>query len=84
MNQGENQQFSLWHVSVRFYGFVFDACAGPALGTMTHPAYLTNAVDTSTPEEQGLTPYQYHPRVKGKVAEDIGNKKIDSFEVEVQ
>jgi hypothetical protein len=40
------------HMYVLFDGTVFDACAGPSLGTQTHATYLSTVVDTSTSSER--------------------------------
>ena len=65
-------------------GYVFDSCAGPALGTRNHQSYLDNAVDTSTTDERDLTLYQHIPTVTGKRAGDSGNAIIDSFPIQVR
>ena len=76
-----------WFLNHRYVirnDMVFDACAGPALGTQTHQQYLDCSVDTSTPDERDLTDFQSDPRVAGKRAGDIGNTTNDTFLVEIQ
>ena len=36
------------HAFAAFNGYVFDACAGPALGTQTEAQYISDTIDTST------------------------------------
>ena len=36
------------HAFAVFNGYVFDACAGPALGTQTEAQYMSDTIDTAT------------------------------------
>ena len=40
------------HAFVQMYNKIFDACAGPALGTQTLSDYFSSVVDVSTPDEE--------------------------------
>ena len=85
--RGSNDTARAWFLNHRYVirdDKIFDACAGPALGTQTHQQYLDHSVDTSTTDERDLTDFQSDYRVNGKKAGDIGNKEIDAFLVEIQ
>ena len=41
------------HAFAVFRGYVFDACAGPALGTQTEAQYVADVIDVSLPKLQG-------------------------------
>ncbi|MBU1692376.1 MAG: hypothetical protein KKC51_00260 [Verrucomicrobia bacterium] len=52
------------HAFTSLGGYVFDACAGPAIGTQTESQYVSDTVDTSTPAEAAGPPW-FAPRVAG-------------------
>ena len=47
------------HMYVFAEGLIFDACAGPELGTKEHVPYLRSVIDSSTDEE--LLPSFFSP-----------------------
>ncbi len=72
------------HRYVLLDGVVFDACAGPALGTQTQAQYLSATVDTSTHDEEFLVLYQNIQEFSGKKAGDANNAAIDNFHIPLQ
>ena len=55
-------------------GVIFDACAGPELGTKTHTEYLKSVIDTSTMDEMYYS--YFSPVSEGVWKLDNGNYKL--------
>lgn len=53
---GTNRTFFGNHAFARFGGVIFDACAGPHLGTETLTHYATVAIDITSVDERAVSP----------------------------